>query len=642
MGKIWTVDEIVEKKGYDPWLLERIQPQGGIKFKEDKFIALGTGYIGCIHVYEYPKELDTHWMAKLTNKSNTVATIDVHTDNVLEVKKNINRSMKEQDARYKAATDFSEQYDAEQRYNELKAMFHEISSMGEVVKLIHTRIFVSGHTWFETEEEVTRIIKELEADSYRSAIFLNEEETEWRSLYRSYAEQEKHPFQMIGQPIISEALAGGYPFHFSSLSDPFGTLMGVTPCGGTVLFDEFHKTKRRLHYNSLVVGTMSSGKSTTLKNRFQDRVIRGDFIRCFDISGEFTKLTNYYGGKVLRMDGPDGAFNPLEILRSGETQALSYSEHIAKLRVTYKFWMPQAEEQALLTFEELLRELYVTWGLIPKDGEINRQITGLPSKEYPILSDLLDLLERKINAATKNDEKMNDIEKAITIEELKYLIDIRRTIKNICDNYGMIFNKHTSFDNIQDVQIVTFDLSSIKNLKEPVFDAMLFQMITLCWDNAITNGSIMKCRFEENEVAFWDVIHTLIIIDEAHRIINARKLQALHQINTYLREGRKYFAGMILASQSIRDFAPENSSDEAVGQLRTLFGLMQYKFIFRQDSDLQGLIGDLFGNQLKPNEIAAIPMLEQGDCILNIVSDQNLQITIGLTKEEEKLFSGGV
>ena len=69
----------------------------------------------------------------------------------------------------------------------------------------------------------------------------------------------KEFFSTYGQPLVSNALASGDPFHFSSLEDPTGNLLGKTPCGGNVIFDEFTKTKTRLYYNELVIGTMGSG-----------------------------------------------------------------------------------------------------------------------------------------------------------------------------------------------------------------------------------------------------------------------------------------------------------------------------------------------------------------------------------------------
>lgn len=69
----------------------------------------------------------------------------------------------------------------------------------------------------------------------------------------------------MGQPLTGDALAIGYPYHYSNLCDKNGMFLGQTPCDGDVLFNLFIKSRSRLYYNFLCVGTMGSGKSTLLK-----------------------------------------------------------------------------------------------------------------------------------------------------------------------------------------------------------------------------------------------------------------------------------------------------------------------------------------------------------------------------------------
>ena len=331
-GKKKTKVEHIQEETYDPYLLEQIQPSGGITFQDTRYVETGTGYETCIHVYDFPQKLDDFWMAKVCNINNTVVTVDISTDNVMEVQKNINRSMKEQQYRYMEAQNFQEKYDAKQRFQEMERLYEEISSLGEVIKLLHIRIFVADHSYIRLEEKVKNILAKLESNGFRAAIFLNETKTEWESMYRPYKEQQSEDlFFIYGQPLTSNALAAGNPFHFSSLQDPCGDFLGKTPCGGNVLFDEFHKSKTRRFYNSLAVGTMGSGKSTLLKKRFLTNAIKGNYVRTFDISGEFTTLTKTLGGKVLKLDGTNGILNPLEVLKAEEGEEISFTRHISKV-----------------------------------------------------------------------------------------------------------------------------------------------------------------------------------------------------------------------------------------------------------------------------------------------------------------------
>lgn len=630
-----------QKKKQNDEIFEKIQPLGGITFADSKYIMSGGGYEACIHIYEYPKALDAFWLGKVCNINNTVATVDMGTEDIYEVKKNLNKSMKEQNYRYREATDFQEQYDAQERFSEMQNLFREISSLGEVVKLMHIRIFIADRNWTVLEKKIKNIMKQLEGDGYMPTIFLNETKNEWTSMYKSYTSQEKERYPVYGQPMTSETLGCGNPFHFSYMIDPTGTFLGKTPCGGNVLFDLFTKTEKRRYYNFLCIGTMGSGKSTLLKKQFLDNAIKGNYVRTFDISGEFTELTNVLGGKVIKLDGSSGILNPLEILRAGDDDAISFTRHISKVSTMYKFLAGgnvSTEEQ--LAFEELLRKLYEKWGFYMENGSMVSEVCGLPADRYPIFSDMLKFIET--NISEMQSKKYENLEMEIIKKELLLYDKIRRVIQNLVNTYGNLFNGHTSIDNILDEQIVTFDISTLKELKEEIFDAMIFNMVSLCWDNCVTNGKLMLKKFNSGEIDFIDIIRTLILIDESHRWINTKKLYALELILIYLREARKYFGGIGLASQSIRDYVPENSGSTEIDMIKTIFELTQYKFIFHQDANACSMMNSIFNGELASKQINRIPTLQTGENILCISSDRTLEFKVYLTKEEERIFQGGV
>lgn len=648
-GKKKAKAENIQEETYDPYLLEQIQPSGGITFQDTRYVETGTGYETCIHVYDFPQKLDDFWMSKVCNINNTVVTVDISTDNVMEVQKNINRSMKEQEHRYMEAHNFQEKYDAEQRFKEMKRLYEEISSLGEVIKLLHIRIFVADHSYRRLEEKIKNILAKLESNGFRAAIFLNESKTEWESMYRPYKEQQTEDlFFIYGQPLTSNALAAGNPFHFSSLQDPCGDFLGKTPCGGNVLFDEFHKSKTRRFYNSLAVGTMGSGKSTLLKKRFLTNAIKGNYVRTFDISGEFTTLTKILGGKVLKLDGTNGILNPLEVLKAEEGEEISFTRHISKVSTIYKFLTEgSADTEEIIEFEELLRELYRTFGMELIGGKVKSQVTGLPANRYPTFSDFLEYIERKMEDIQTRSKDYEAVELDLVKHRMAIMDKIRRVLSNITNTYGSLFDGHTSIDNILDEQIVTFDLSTIKEMKPSVFDAQIFNMISLCWDNCVTNGKLMmerlrKAKGEEGALDPEQVTKFLMIIDESHRWINTKKRHALESITIYLREARKFFGGIMLASQSIRDYVPEGSGAEEIDDLKKIFELTQYKFIFHQEADTLPLLDKVFESTLTQSQRNKIPKLEIGENILCIASDRNLEFKVHLTKEEDRIFEGGV
>lgn len=630
--------ELKKENTVDKQLLAKIQPQGGISFLDEKFIKTGAGYEAVLHIYQYPKAVNDNWLTTVMNINNVVSVVDVSTESIEVVKKNINKSMREQDDRYKAAKDVTEMRDAEQKYNQLDEMYQEISAMGEVVKLIHIRLFLSEKTIFELDKKISEFINYLEGNNYKSAVFINETKPEWQAMYLTYNEQQQTEYKRYGQPILSDTLAIGNPFHFSSLIDKNGTYLGkTTSTYGAVIFDMFEVTKRRMSYNGLVIGKMGSGKSTLLKKLMLDMVARGHYIRGFDVADEYINLCEYLGGNRISLDGSDGVLNALEVLNTGGDERMCFNRHLSKLSTVYKFLSPGVDRKEVIEFEHLIEAFYNDIGLLsPIDDDL--KITGLPAEKYPIWSDFLHYLEKIID---KTKSAKSKVKEEIQIDRMKRVESIRVVINNLVQAYGKIFDGHTSIDNIFNTQMVIFDIKNLSQMKSEVFDAQMFLALSLCWDNCVKVGSQMKNLYETGKISFEDVTRFSIYIDEAHRIINTNKLQAVDQLVVFEREARKYFGGLLYASQSIRDFVPEGSNQESIDKIKTLFEMATYKFIMQQDTNALEILNRVFQYQLTDGELKQIPKLQKGECILSIASDQNIQFNIDVSKQELELFRGG-
>lgn len=626
-----------KEKTYNPEFLQRIAPAGGF-IPCEAYARTGTGYEACIHVYQFPSTTGDYWMTKFTRFDNTVTTVDIHTEDIIQVKKNLNKAIEEQASRKQFASDYSEFYDADKREQEMQRLYDEIDTMGEVIKMVHIRLYTAAMTLEGLEKQVEGIIHKLEADSYRAAIFLNETENEWRSMYLPAEEQMKVPHQVKGNPLEAKLLSLGNPFHFSCLEDPQGGYLGYTPCDGNVIFDAFYRSDSRVNYSAVIVGNMRYGKSTLLKIQLKERTIRGDFTRTFDITGEFSGLIRNLGGRVLHMDGTDGIINLLEIFAAGENDHTNYSQHWAKLKTCYYFLKPEASSEEIDAFHEVIEELYQEYGLLPGKGE---RITGRPARSYPTFSDLYQLILTKMERMLLKEADYSEIEKSLVEHKLLELNKVKSQIEMLINTYGYLFDGPTSIDNMNDVQTVSYNLSHLKEEDAAIFDLQIYNILSMCWGTAVTNGTIMKESWEAGKIKLEDVVHFLILIDESHRWVNATKLFALQFLSIYLREGPKYFVGIWLASQSIRDYTPEGSTEKGVETLKTIFELTQYKFIFHQDTNVLPILDRVFNNALTFAQRTRIPQLQRGETVLCINGEDNLEFKVHLTQADERLFAGG-
>jgi DNA helicase HerA-like ATPase len=622
---------------YNADFIYDIQPSGGLSFKES-YTKKGDGYETCIQIYDFPTHVDEFWLYDLLNINNVITAIDVASTKETEVVSNINKSLREQLDRYYNEKDQIERISAQTKYNELTEMFNQISRAGEVIKLVTVRLYVSGKTILQLEENIRNVLETLEGLSFKGTIFLNEMEYEWSALFTSHTKIKEFPNKRLGKEVGSKTLAAGYPFHFTKLDDPNGTHLGGTSTGGSLLFDIFHKDPYRKYYNALIFGTMGSGKSTLLKKITLDNACRGNIIRGIDVTGEFENLIKELDGKMIALDGTNGIINPLQILRTSDKEGISFMQHLSKLTTFYKFIAPQADDETCKEFELLARELYIKFGIYKEDTDVEKlNLTRLAENQYPIFSDLLNLVKEELYEDVKN----NIIRKKLSSTKLKRLESIELTLKSMVNNYGYLFDGYSTIENIVDEQLVFFSIRNLTSMKKEIFNAQMFNVLNLLWDNMLQNGNKYKKLFDTKSIDWEDIVRYLIVIDEAHRIINPENLLAVKFLIEFEREARKYFGGLVFVSQSIRDFIPEGTSTEGVNEIKTLFELTQYKFIMQQDNNALKTLRTVFDGSLSESEFKKIPLLSQGECILSINSVGNIAFHVEASGKELDIFQGG-
>ncbi|MED1269546.1 type IV secretion system protein VirB4 [Bacillus mycoides] len=630
-------EELKKKKGYNPHFVARVQPQGGISFKEN-YVQTGDGVGTCIHVFDYPTEVNDFWLEQIMNMPNVITTLDVMSDDRKEVVESINKSMSEQSVRHDTAKDNIDRIDAKNEFLELEALYTDLKQ-GEVMKRIHIRIYVSARTLDELEKQVKEIMETLESYNFRGAVFLNEQEYEWDALVTSFDTQKNYVNRRKGKEIPAVSLAGGCPFHYSYLHHPYGTYYGTTKTKGNVIFDMFHKDKQRKSYNGVMVGKPGAGKSTLLKKKTVDYASKGHFVRVFDVVEEFTDTVEELGGKTIALDGSQGQINPLQVYKTAESEEVSFTQHLSKLTIIYRFIAPEAKDDEIKEYENLLRRLYIRMGLWNDEKGAKNEITTRNPKEYPIFSDFLMFVCKELYQDVKARKHHDNLGES-RIHRLE-LIELNLT--NLVEAYAELFDGHSTIEDFKKEQVVSFSLRNISSFKTEVFQAQIFNVLTLLWNEMISNGAPQLRAFNKKQLAFEDVVRYFIIIDEAHHIINTKKesAHALQFLTKLSREDRKYFAGLLYASHTIRDFVPEGSSQEMIDEIKKLFELTQYKFIMQQDNNSLDMLRKVFAGQLSESEIAAIPHLPTGDVILSIGAVKNIHFHVEVTDEELMLFGGG-
>ncbi len=629
--------KIEEKIKYEPDLLEYIQPQGGIKFSID-YARTGTGYETCIQIYQFPTYIYSHWLSDICYFEGAITTIDIHTENEEDALQNISKSMKEYRGRSGSEKNDTGVSDAVNAYSDLSRLYESVKRMSRTLKSVIVRIYFSAKTKAELEKRQAEILNKL--DEYKGSIMLNEQKYEYQAMFLPYKKQQELPNARLGIPILDEAIAAGDPFHFASLSDPNGLYLGSTSCGGSVMFNPFFKSSVRTYYNTLILGNMGSGKSTLLKKLSYHSFLLGDYVRLFDVVGELRYMADVCGWTTINLDGTDGIYNMFQILKVDEDEGICWSRHTAKLALIYEILSQEHNPQEIISFNKCVKNMYNRIGILPDEIKYDDKITGYSPEEYPTMSDFISHIELEMEEIIRKKPDTKAEEKLL-VDEVVRLSNIKRVFVDVRDNYGKMLDGHTSIDNIMDTQGVVFNIKNIASLPAHIANTILYETLSMCWDNCTRNGLIMKQLYEEGKIGIDEVVHFLITFDEAHKIMNTRFPVALQQLTDMQREMRKVFGGLCLATQSISECIPEGSSEDSVRLIKDLFSFSNYKFIGKQDESLKQTLKNAFGSALNDNEYNRIPVLGQGNFILSIQGDRNIEFKVYASDDELNMFRGG-
>ena len=629
--------------GYDIETIAKIQPQGGIEFKE-RYFRTGSGYTTAITIYELPKVLNDNWLDPIINQAGIVAVFDTISIDRHEAIKKINRSIGEQATRkYEKTAKALDKLEANDTYQSLLDLGSNIKIHGEIMKRVVIRLYLTKSTEQELEIFVKKIKKELESRSFKAQLMQFESKDNYLSMFLSYEQQKKKLKHFrVGCPIQAGQLAGSYYFNHQELLDERGTYLGNTMTNGSVIYDPFKFDDVRTFFNILVLGKMGMGKSTLLKMIEEDQFARGNFIRGFDKARDFAPMIKEQGGKIICLDGTDGCINMLQIFASASisesdlrvSQVNSYKIHLDKLKMQFKLLNADLTETDLKMVKSAFDMFYEEIGLIDKSKGENQNITDLPNEKYPIISQFRTFFkttykERTITNGTTEIMK-NGFEK------------IEATLNELCDSYSEIFDGITTIENMENEQVVMFDIEGLTSYDESIKNCMLYTSLQLIWAQAIKNGRKYKNLVESGELDEKYAKRFMFFIDECHNLINSNDEDVVEFIVKFQKEMRKFMAGVIFATQSPQELIPENINAKVEPKLKQVFALTQAKFLLNMEESDVSVVEKALGSVIKESEYRRIPFLKRGQALLNISGYTTMFFNIEPTSQQLARFKGGI
>lgn len=630
-------------KGYDLEFVQRVQPQGGIKFNE-RYIAQGDCYVACLHVYSLAEDIPPLWLTSLMNNKDTLSSFDLATANKEEVIKDINRSITELRDRSETERRSTDRDDANWELQNLKLFANSITQQGEIVKLVTLRIFIYDPVLEQLEKRIGDLKKEIAGQNYKAQVYVFKQKEEWQSLFASYDQQVEYLGTKSGVPLPSKNIGYGIPFHHQDLKDPRGIYLGQTSTGGAFILDPFYSTDTRTSFSGFVFGKMGAGKSTFLKQLLEGLLAKDSFIRGFDKAKDYYTIVQQQGGKIIDLSGAKsngivetGMINPLEVFatiineNTGEVDEKgSFLQHLSKLTNMLRFLSVDISEPAVKEFRTYLLQFYRDYGLYPvKGSDAPVKITGRSPKEYPTMEEFFGYL-----SSVK-------LEKGATQQRHRDLEVLQGQVYDMVNVYGDIFNGHTTLANFENEKIVFFDIDGISKIDKPIFNCQLFTALTLIWSHALKNGRRMKYLREEKKFPFEDLNYFMVLLDECHNVINSENKFANRYILEFEREMRKFFAGIFFATQSPQEMLPPPGSNVDVSDMKAIFELTQYKIFLNMDNSVLETLKSVLGESLTESEFRILPELKRGEAIVQVSSTETYNVMFDPDEKQLERFKGG-
>ena len=585
-------------------LNEKIAPIA-MKFN-DKDILLGDSYATSIIIDTFPSYARGSWLGMLSNINNTRMIISVNPMDNVEVSKTLRKGMSETRSKFINTTDRNDQIVLKNQLEDYERLTNKMDRENEKMLLMSVVFFTYASTQEELQKRIKEIKSALSSLNLRGSQLIFEQE---QGLKTAIPTLEMPLQDNFGLPMPATTVAASFPFIFESIQDDGNSIiLGDDINGGLTMFDLWRRTSKRTNSNCCIIGKSGSGKSTLIK-----KIIRGNWARktkivCIDPEREIKDMCLKLGGTWIDAgSGSGNIINPLEVKNStnDEDNSVAVIKHLQTFRTFIKYYFKDLTELELTKIEELLLRTYKNKGI-----DLDTDISKLSAKDYPIITDFHNEIVKELEHA-KNDKRVND-------DNIKSLEKIEAIVRRMTTGVdSKLWNATSNIDLSSD--FIVFDIHSLLESDETILRTQFFNILSLCWH------IISENRDEQ----------VILIIDEAHLLIDPNNKDGLEFLKRTSKRIRKYSGSMIVCTQNMIDF----TSPEVVRYGQVIVDNSDYQFVLAQGSEeiisLQKVL------RLSENERRFLQTAGKGQSLLVISHDKRIPIFIHLRQEEKELFGKG-
>ena len=575
-----------------------------VKFFPDHFIC-GNTYRCVWALREYPTSTDEQAILRHLGEKNGV-TLRIYTRQVspAEEKRIIHNATNKNKMDRSNTNDLQQVVTAESNLQDVTNLIATMHRNRE--PLLHCAVFI------ELAASDFEALKLLQTDVLTELVRskLNVDKL-WLRQQQGFVSSNPAGHNAFGQQfervLPASSVANLYPFNYSGKTDPRGFYIGKDKYGSNVMVDFDQRDEDKTSANILILGNSGQGKSYLMKLLILNFLEAGKSVITLDVEHEQREMCDAVEGCFVDLMAGIYHINVLEPKcwdDGSETddvgapepfrKSTRLAQHVSFLKDFFRAYK-DFNDGHIDTIEIMVSKLYTKWGISD-----NSNFSRKRPEEYPILSDLYDLIE--------GEYKNYNAGKHLLYTE-KMLQEILLGLHSMCKGAdSQFFNGHT---NITSSRFLVFGVKGLIDAAKNVRDAMLFNILSYMSDKLLTAGN------------------TVAALDELYIWLN--NPTAIEYIRNSLKRVRKKESAMMLASQNLEDFDQEGVRE----MTKPLFSIPPHQFLFNAGSIDKKSYMDML--QLEDAEYNLIKFPQRGVCLYKCGNERYL-LEVHAPAYKEKLF----
>ena len=582
--------------------LDLIAPNA-VKFNTDHYIC-GSAYHCTLALRSYPTTTEELALLRhLGEKSGVTLSIYTRQVSAAEEDKIIHNAENKNRMDRSSTTNMKQTVTAEANLQDVVALIETMRKNKE--PLIHCAVFIDLSA--KDPESLRTLREEVASELVRSRLSADRVLLRQREGFLSSNPAGRNAFGSQFERVLpASSVANLYPFNYSGKTDPQGFYVGRDRYGSNIIVDLDRRAEDKTTASVLILGNSGQGKSYLLKLLLCNIMEAGKSAICLDPEHELVDLCSNLGGcyidlmsgqyrinplepKVWDLDGDDDPEAP-EAFR----QNTRLSQHISFLKDFFRAYKDY-EDRHIDTIELMLERLYARWNM-----DDHTDFSSLSSADYPVLSDLYDVIE---DAYQHYEQEQHPLYPRELLQEV--LLGLHSMCRGAESKF---FNGHT---NITSSRFVVFGVKGLLQANSKLRSAMLFNVLSYLSDKLLTEGN------------------TVATLDELY--IWLSNMTTIEYIRNTLKRVRKKESAMILASQNLEDFDVDGIRELT----RPLFAIPTHQFLFNAGSiDKRFYMDNL---QLEPSEFELIRYPQRGVCLYKCGNERYL-LEVHAPPYKERLF----